>query len=1199
MKVVSHVVFLLCVVLLISGCLNPLGTELQDSTDAERTSLHVILGADETARTILPAGYSAPELSYSALLTPDGGGPTMQIDDVPYDGILFNDIAAGDYFIEIAGFDADSRAVYASGMVPIVLVAGANSISINLFPLVSGNGGLEVSLTWPPELIDSVSVYWSDSVSELDMSPPLYISENLTIDTVLGELSISTDDSAIPSGTWYLSINLLRGGEVAARIIEAVRIHDYLISEAGFVLPPERISQPPEAPDSAQVELSGPGYFNVTWLDNAITEIGYRLYEGTPGSGTMISTVSAANQIFGNIYAVPGTPYDFYITAYNNFGESDPLVFEVMTIESFSSYLITGAPVLFEEWAPLDVLMDWEPAPGADSYNLYLSQNESLVQTNDPSAFIASYGSGAVDPSLYAAIIPGEQWFWSVEAVNAYGSISTGFAESFTIREAIYIDNLIGDDANNATAGSPLYSITEGVAQARDGETVTVLDGDYLYSEYGLVIDKDIVLQAESSAEIDNTNFDTGPTITMSRGTLRNFSIQPAESDPDPRVSIRITDTQGPVLLENLRVVVDDFGIELPDNGNYQHEIVIRNNRFIAYEGSTSFYAGSGSYAEPIVFDSNQIQILNIIGEDSPVYGVYRRDNADIYVTNNVIENRLHTSGANSFYAVYVEGPGPAYVLHNSFINRNEFMQARLIEHGPDTDLYVTNNIFYGNGISSELAYSSSLDTSPAEWNNNIFFGLNMMMTAVNQWSSMTGLNAETWAENNVFVDPALDVQDVAANPQPDWYAPTLMSPDALTIGGSTIWLNDVPEDRLGAVRSAPVSIGPFQVEQNTAASAAVYVAHPAEGGNDLNLGTEEYPLATITAAIARVEAMGTVFVGPGLFVETVLVNKEITLEGSGDDTILRASPGDGTSLNLTAAGATARYLQVRPGDTGTRAAVRLGNQNTTIEYSLITEDPNEPNGTTLRGITAVSAGAHIRNNRIVLADTTHEMSTRYAINPTEAAAVDNPGIIEGNHIYFGNAPGAFVIGIQANDYYIIRNNVIQQGGTGTGATFNGIRVILTDNNSYQILHNTIVNTNAELNTVRLITIDNLVNPVISNNVLLSSGNGTAVHVSGAGQEPSELHNNLMWGATLLYDGFADINTLVGLNDLPYAQDNVNIDPQLLEGILGGNDWWAPSLNSPVGLTEGGTDAWLGVVPEDILGNPRSVPVSIGAYEVD
>lgn len=1201
MKILSYGVFLLCALLLIIGCLNPLSNELQDTVTGERTSLRIVLNTDNAARTILPVGFTATDLSYSVLLTPDGGEPEPMLENLTYDGILFTDLAPGNYFIEIAGFDAASRAVYASGMVPIVLATGTNTISIELFPLIQENGGLEVFLSWPPELIDSVAVYWSDSLSVLEQTPPLYIDDNLTIDTVLGELYISTDETVIPSGTWYLSIHLISGGEVAARIIEAVRIHDHLISEASFVLPAERISQPPSAPSAAVVELTGPGYFSLVWTDNALTEVGYYLYEGIPGSGTLLATVSAANQQFDNVFAEPGVLTEFYITAFNNFGESEPLLFDVMTIDVFNTYLISGAPVLFEEWAPLDVHMDWDPASGADSYNLYLSQNEALVQGYDPAAYIGSYASGAVDPSLYAEIVPGEQWFWSLEAVNAYGSMPTGFTESFTIRDAIYIDNMNGNDANNGAVGSPLFSITEGVLQALDGETVTVLPGDYLYSEYGLVIDKNIVLQAETTAEIDNTNFDTGPTVSMSQGTLRNFSIQPAESDPDPRVSIRITDTQAPVLLENLRVVVDDYGIELPDGGNYQHGIVIRDNVFIAYEGSTSFFAGSGTYAEPVVFNANQIQISNFIGEDTPVYGVFRRDNADMYISNNVIENRVHTSGANRFYAIQVEGSGSVYVLHNTFINRNEFMQGRLIEHGAGTSLYVTNNILYGNGNAMEWGYASDLDITPTEFNNNIIFGIDMAgLTSVSQWPDTSDINAEAWAAGNVSVDPVLDVQDFAANPPADWYAPTAMSPDALTIGASTAWLSTVPNDRLGAVRSSPVSVGPFQVGQNTAPLAAVYVATTADGGNDLNLGTQEYPLASIGAAIAQAEVDGTVYVGPGLFVETVNVNKAITLEGSGDSSILRAAPGSGTSLSLSASGARARYLQVRPGDTGTRAAVHLGNQNTTIEYSLITEDPDEPDGTTLRGISANSAGAHIRNNRILLADSTHIMSTRYAINPTQPGTVENPGIIEGNQIYFGNAPGSFVIGIQANDYYILRNNIIHQGGAGTGATFNGIRVVLGNNNLHQILHNTIVNTNADLNTVRLITIDNLTNPVISNNILYSAANGTAINLNNTANTPVELHNNLISGvATLMFDGAANINTIVGLNDLPYAQGNIDSEPELLGGTFGTNDWWSPSINSPLGLTEGGSDAWLMVVPDDIRGIQRTVPVSVGAYEVE
>lgn len=191
----------------------------------------------------------------------------------------------------------------------------------------------------------------------------------------------------------------------------------------------------------------------------------------------------------------------------------------------------------------------------------------------------------------------------------------------------------------------------------------------------------------------------------------------------------------------------------------------------------------------------------------------------------------------------------------------------------------------------------------------------------------------------------------------------------------------------------------------HTGASAAtpIYVR---PDGDDINCNGEVNSPAsassncafqTINYAISQVDTGGTVLVGAGTYIENIVVNRSIILEGINDPNDLDAAVIDGT-IDITSDNVNISQLRIEPGSvTGDNAGIAVYASNVVISSNVV-------NGITGNGMGTVK-GIHIYNDNL-------PATTNIQVNNNRIEDVTNPPAGGGG---FGGADGVSVQGVVDN----------------------------------------------------------------------------------------------------------------------------------------------------------------------------------------
>jgi len=190
------------------------------------------------SRDIIPPALLPEALIYRVEL--DQGGAPIVRDGLSVapdgSGIVIDGLAVGIWNLKVSGYQTIGKDIF-QGATTVNLAGGPATVNLTLDPLVTGTGDLLVNLSWTAGQIDGAIAYWSTDRSHLRTSPATILPSPAEMSTVIISSSgLSISKIAIPSGTYYLTIDLNMGTGTAATVIELVRIYDNRQSTATFNL---------------------------------------------------------------------------------------------------------------------------------------------------------------------------------------------------------------------------------------------------------------------------------------------------------------------------------------------------------------------------------------------------------------------------------------------------------------------------------------------------------------------------------------------------------------------------------------------------------------------------------------------------------------------------------------------------------------------------------------------------------------------------------------------------------------------------------------------------------------------------------------------------------------------------------------------------------------------------------------------------
>lgn len=229
--------------------------------------------------------------------------------------------------------------------------------------------------------------------------------------------------------------------------------------------------------------------------------------------------------------------------------------------------------------------------------------------------------------------------------------------------------------ASTSASGSsaPAMSITELIAQARPGDTLSIPAGTY---HEHLVIDKPVTLEGKDWPVIDAGGHGDVIRINAENVSIRGFVIQGSSSDvSDEPAGIRVAANNAHIEGNRIHDVL--YGIELQDSGGH----VVRNNVVSSIARFGAERRGHGIY----LWHTND----NLI-ENNTIRDV--KDGFFVgFSTGNTIENNRVT--------------GSRYGIHYMYSNGNEFHDNAFRDNVAGGVLMYSSDItFTGN----EFAYNKS-----------------------------------------------------------------------------------------------------------------------------------------------------------------------------------------------------------------------------------------------------------------------------------------------------------------------------------------------------------------------------------------------------------------------------------------------------------------------------------------------------------
>ncbi|MFP4330556.1 MAG: DUF1565 domain-containing protein [Spirochaetaceae bacterium] len=495
-------VSLAALVLLLAGCLNPLGGG-GDSPDAGAAraadapgSLTISLGS-LGASTVAPgAGALAANTAYYGieLVQPAGAFDPITRSDLSPGSFPFTipAVPATVWNLTLTAYNAGGQAIGRSAETEVDVAGGGTNVAITVSALQSGSsdGTLEYDLSWPTTRANGVTVSLfevTDPTNPLNQANVVNLTEGTDYDLSLQDGTLSMD-KALPSGLYYLAVDFTVDGSPLPSVYEAVQIYDHLVSSKSVTLTTEEFAERPVAPTALTVAFTGEDTFDLSWTDNANMEEGYRVYFNPDGDDRFQlgdDLTGGTSQVTGlTTGLLAGATGAVEVEAYNIYGASAVLSQSVViqsdggTFFNLSGDLRTNDATWAAAGDPGGI--NWEDLVigGGDSNELHLGTDEATVAALSGDPAVTNIVP-VFDLAGLQTYTRGTTYYWAL-AFRDGGNTVRGPVGSFTIRESdIYVSEADGDDANPGTPESPVATIGEAMSMVEEGETIHVAVGDY------------------------------------------------------------------------------------------------------------------------------------------------------------------------------------------------------------------------------------------------------------------------------------------------------------------------------------------------------------------------------------------------------------------------------------------------------------------------------------------------------------------------------------------------------------------------------------------------------------------------------------------------------------------------------------------------------------------------------------------------
>lgn len=149
---------------------------------------------------------------------------------------------------------------------------------------------------------------------------------------------------------------------------------------------------------------------------------GYGL--STIGSWTVLDTVNASVLSYTDNTITQGTNYAYAIVHEDKAYNHSPAALVYVPVAASTSPTSPTNGQNNVSYSPSLPTLSWPTICGAYSYDLYFSANSSLVNTNDPSAFLSNLTG--TNYTLTTPLVAGTTYFWKIIPKNQSGNAATG-----------------------------------------------------------------------------------------------------------------------------------------------------------------------------------------------------------------------------------------------------------------------------------------------------------------------------------------------------------------------------------------------------------------------------------------------------------------------------------------------------------------------------------------------------------------------------------------------------------------------------------------------------------------------------------------------------------------------------------------------------------------------------------------------------
>lgn len=227
--------------------------------------------------------------------------------------LSLSDVPSGTWDVRVEALDGDGTVVGVGTSVVDVSDGSTATVRVDVAPTRDGSGSVDLVITWPAGLIDSVGSAGFGGAN---------IGGEVKTDFGSGELTYSDGH---PSGSYRLVINFSRDGNHVATVAEAVHVYDNVSTAAVISLQQDDIATPPDAPTGLSASVPGSASVSLSWNDVSNTEESFVVRRSTSSSGPFsdIATLPAGSVGYLDQNLSDNSTYYYVVSAVNSFGSAD------------------------------------------------------------------------------------------------------------------------------------------------------------------------------------------------------------------------------------------------------------------------------------------------------------------------------------------------------------------------------------------------------------------------------------------------------------------------------------------------------------------------------------------------------------------------------------------------------------------------------------------------------------------------------------------------------------------------------------------------------------------------------------------------------------------------------------------------------------------------------------------------------------